>query len=50
MNPVAVVQGFNPDIGWKDLAEASYVVAGGALWVATNTDMSIPAGAWNRPR
>jgi glycerol 3-phosphatase-2 len=40
--PVAVVQGFHPDIGWKDLAEASYVVAGGALWVATNTDMSIP--------
>src|SRR5918995_1615334 len=40
--PIAVVQGFNPEIGWKDLAEASYVVAGGALWVATNTDMSIP--------
>ena len=41
-NPVAVVQGFHPDVGWKDLAEASYVVAGGALWVATNRDMSIP--------
>ncbi|MCB5275761.1 D,L-glycerol 3-phosphate phosphatase [Arthrobacter sp. SO5] len=41
-NPVAVVQGFHPDLGWKDLAEASYAVAGGALWVATNTDMSIP--------
>ena len=41
-NPVAVVQGFNPGIGWKDLAEAAYVVAAGALWVATNTDMSIP--------
>ncbi len=41
-DPVAVVQGFNPEIGWKDLAEASYVIAGGALWVATNTDMSIP--------
>ncbi|MDZ4354549.1 MAG: HAD-IIA family hydrolase [Arthrobacter sp.] len=40
--PVAVVQGFHPDLGWKDLAEAAYVVAGGALWVATNTDMSIP--------
>ena len=40
--PVAVVQGFSPEIGWKDLAEASYVVADGALWVATNTDMSIP--------
>jgi glycerol 3-phosphatase-2 len=41
-NPVAVVQGFNPEIGWKDLAEATYVVNAGALWVATNTDMSIP--------
>jgi HAD superfamily hydrolase (TIGR01450 family) len=40
--PVAVVQGFNPDIGWKELAEAAYVVSAGALWVATNTDMSIP--------
>lgn len=41
-DPVAVVQGFNPEIGWKDLAEATYVVNAGALWVATNTDMSIP--------
>jgi HAD superfamily hydrolase (TIGR01450 family) len=41
-DPVAVVQGFNPGIGWKDLAEAAYVVTAGALWVATNTDMSIP--------
>src|SRR6478672_6935862 len=41
-DPVAVVQGFHPEVGWKDLAEASYVVATGALWVATNTDMSIP--------
>jgi glycerol 3-phosphatase-2 len=41
-DPVAVVQGFNPGIGWKDLAEATYVVSAGALWVATNTDMTIP--------
>jgi glycerol 3-phosphatase-2 len=40
--PVAVVQGFHPDVGWRDLAEAAFVVAGGALWVATNTDLSIP--------
>lgn len=40
--PVAVVQGFNPEIGWKDLAEAAYVISAGATWVATNTDMSIP--------
>jgi HAD superfamily hydrolase (TIGR01450 family) len=41
-DPVAVVQGFHPNLGWRDLAEAAYVVSGGALWVATNTDMSIP--------
>ncbi|MDQ0756856.1 HAD-IIA family hydrolase [Arthrobacter sp. B3I4] len=41
-DPVAVVQGFHPNVGWSDLAEAAYVVAGGALWVATNTDLTIP--------
>ncbi|MDQ4500693.1 HAD-IIA family hydrolase [Sinomonas sp. ASV322] len=40
--PVAVIQGFSPDLGWRDLAEASYAVAAGAVWVATNTDWSIP--------
>ncbi|MEA5457157.1 HAD-IIA family hydrolase [Sinomonas sp. JGH33] len=40
--PVAVIQGFSPDLGWRDLAEASYAVAAGALWIATNTDWSIP--------
>lgn len=40
--PDAVIQGFSPLLGWKDLAEAAYAVAAGAVWVATNTDMSIP--------
>lgn len=40
--PDAVIQGFNPELGWKDLAEAAFAVQAGALWVATNTDMSIP--------
>lgn len=40
--PNAVIQGFEPTLGWKDLAEAAFAVAGGAVWVATNTDMSIP--------
>lgn len=40
--PGAVIQGFSPDLGWKDLAEAAYAVAAGSLWIATNTDMSIP--------
>ena len=40
--PDAVIQGFDPGLGWKDLAEAAFAVARGAVWVATNTDMSIP--------
>lgn len=40
--PVAVIQGFDPDLGWKDLAEVAFAVAAGAVWVATNTDLSIP--------
>ena len=41
-NPAAVIQGFSPALGWTDLAEASYAVAAGAVWVATNTDLTIP--------
>lgn len=41
--PDAVVQGFSPDLGWKDLAEASIALADpDRLWVATNTDWTIP--------
>jgi glycerol 3-phosphatase-2 len=41
--PDAVVQGFSPDLGWKDLAEASFALADpDLLWVATNTDWTIP--------
>lgn len=43
--PAAVIQGFSPDLGWKDLAEASFALAGGEdgiPWVATNMDWTIP--------
>jgi HAD superfamily hydrolase (TIGR01450 family) len=40
--PVAVVQGYGPEVGWRALAEASVAVRRGALWVATNTDTTIP--------
>lgn len=40
--PVAVVQGFHPDVGWRLLAEGTYAVASGLPWVATNTDLTIP--------
>ncbi|MFF5175434.1 HAD-IIA family hydrolase [Micromonospora sp. NPDC000089] len=42
--PVAVVQGYGPQVGWVDLAEASVAIRAGALWVATNTDRTLPSG------
>ncbi|WP_030142829.1 HAD-IIA family hydrolase [Mycetocola saprophilus] len=46
-NPVAVVQGFAPDVAWTHLAEAAFTLApreGEAElpWIATNTDWTIP--------
>jgi HAD superfamily hydrolase (TIGR01450 family) len=42
VRPAAVVQGYDPGIGWADLAAAAYAVAAGALWVATNLDTTLP--------
>ncbi len=41
-HPVAVVQGFHPDIGWRDLAMAAVAVRSGLPWVASNADLTIP--------
>lgn len=40
--PEAVIQGFDPNLGWHDLAEASYAINQGAAWFATNLDRSAP--------
>jgi glycerol 3-phosphatase-2 len=45
--PAAVIQGFAPEVGWKDLAEAAFALqrdanGDGIPWVATNTDWTIP--------
>ncbi len=42
-SPVAVVQGYGPEVGWADLAEASLAVRAGARWTATNTDKTLPS-------
>jgi HAD superfamily hydrolase (TIGR01450 family) len=39
---VAVVQGFSPDLGWTQLAEATHAVRSGLPWVATNLDATVP--------
>lgn len=46
-SPAAVVQGFAPEVGWTQLAEASFALhpaADGSSipWIATNTDWTIP--------
>lgn len=42
-DPVAVVQGYGgPDLTWGRFAEASYAVARGLPWYASNTDLTIP--------
>lgn len=47
--PAAVVQGFSKEVGWTQLAEASFALqrtpageSGGIPWVATNTDWTLP--------
>ncbi|MEV0712231.1 HAD-IIA family hydrolase [Nocardia aurea] len=40
--PAAVVQGHSPQTAWPDLAEAAYALRAGALWVAANTDRTLP--------
>lgn len=40
--PAAVVQGHSPQTGWPDLAEAAYALRADALWVAANTDRTLP--------
>ncbi|MBT2530266.1 HAD hydrolase-like protein [Streptomyces sp. ISL-99] len=43
-DPVAVVQGYGgPDLAWGRFAEASYAVARGLPWFASNTDLTIPS-------
>ena len=45
-SPAAVIQGFSPELGWAELAEASYALGPHPEmpWVATNTDWTIPTG------
>ncbi|MEW2319488.1 HAD hydrolase-like protein [Streptomyces bauhiniae] len=44
-DPAAVAQGYGgPDFPWGRFAEASYAVARGVPWFASNTDLTIPSG------
>jgi HAD superfamily hydrolase (TIGR01450 family) len=41
-DPQAVVQGFAPQLGWRDLAEGARAVRAGLPWIATNLDLTVP--------
>lgn len=40
--PAAVIQGFNPEVGWRQLSEAALAIQAGAFFVATNLDSTLP--------
>lgn len=42
-DPAGVVQGYSPQLSWAMLAEACVAIRAGALWVATNTDSTLPS-------
>jgi glycerol-1-phosphatase len=46
---VGVLQGYGPDVSWRDLAEATYAVQAGATWVATNPDLTVPTPRGTAP-
>ena len=47
--PVAVVQGYAPDLSYGLLAEAALAVRGGALFVAANADLTLPSARGLQP-
>lgn len=42
-DPVAVVQGYSPDLDWRQLAEGAVAIRRGLPWVATNVDRTVPS-------
>jgi ribonucleotide monophosphatase NagD (HAD superfamily) len=44
-----VLQGYGSEVGWRELAEASYAVTAGVPWVATNPDLTVPTPRGTAP-
>jgi glycerol-1-phosphatase len=49
VGPQAVVQGYSPDVDYSLLAEGGLAVAAGALFVASNADLTLPSSRGNQP-
>jgi len=47
--PQAVVEGYSPDVSYSILAEGSLAVAAGALFVASNGDVTLPSRRGRQP-
>jgi glycerol-1-phosphatase len=47
--PRAVVEGYAPDVDYSILAEGGLAVAAGALFVASNGDLTLPSRRGNQP-
>jgi glycerol-1-phosphatase len=47
--PVAVVSGYHPDVLWRTVMAGAILVQRGLLWVASNTDMTVPTADGNAP-
>lgn len=45
----AVVQGLGTDVTWSELAAIGYLVEGGATWIATNLDLTLPTSYGQAP-
>ena len=41
--PQAVVQGYSPELDWKQLAEGAVAIRAGVPWIATNLDPTVPS-------
>jgi HAD superfamily hydrolase (TIGR01450 family) len=41
--PEIVLQGYGPEVGWHQMAEATVAIRAGATWVATNADLTLPS-------
>jgi HAD superfamily hydrolase (TIGR01450 family) len=42
-DPAAVVQGFAPNLTWRQLAEGAVAIRRGVPWIATNLDPTVPS-------
>lgn len=47
--PMAVVQGFSPDVGWRQLTEAVLALRRDIPWIACNLDLTIPTPRGRAP-